>query len=203
MPVCCDVMRRMMDSSVDSILSEPPKGKGASLCIRYRIPRRSIDTTGDEDKSGFKPDSNTECGSAFQEATERMLGKMLGVAFETEAPILLGDPPKTHKFDLASADRKFVLECKNFTFTVSGNNPAGKFATLLEAVHYLNLLPDGTERILAMNRAVTKGRSESLAEYFVRAKGSFLCGVRVVELSGDGQIRLLSGVPFGNQRAPL
>jgi hypothetical protein len=51
MPVCCDVMKRMMDSSVDSILSQPPKGKGASLCIRYRFPRRSIDTTGDEARS--------------------------------------------------------------------------------------------------------------------------------------------------------
>ena len=36
MPVCCDVMRQEM-SDEDSVLEEPPKGKGASLKIRYQI----------------------------------------------------------------------------------------------------------------------------------------------------------------------
>lgn len=38
MPNCCSVLRQAM-SSGDEILSEPPKGKGATLKIRYRIPR--------------------------------------------------------------------------------------------------------------------------------------------------------------------
>jgi hypothetical protein len=38
MPVCCDVMRRNMKAG-DTILHEPPKGKGATLKIRYQIPR--------------------------------------------------------------------------------------------------------------------------------------------------------------------
>jgi len=40
MPVCCDVMRRMMQAG-DKILYEPPKGKGATLKIRYYLPRLS------------------------------------------------------------------------------------------------------------------------------------------------------------------
>jgi hypothetical protein len=198
MPVCCDVMRRMMDSSVDSILSEPPKGKGASLCIRYRIPRPSIRTAGHDSQSIFISGSSTERGSAFQKTAELALGKMLRVTFQREAPVLLGDPPKMHKFDLASTDRRCVVECKNFTFTASGNVPNAKLAILLEAVHYLNLLPAVTVRILAMNRATVKGRSDSLAEYFVRVKGSFLGGVRVVEFTEDGQVRLLAGKPLDN-----
>lgn len=38
MPVCCDVMRNTMRQG-DEILSEPPKGKGATLTIRYLLPR--------------------------------------------------------------------------------------------------------------------------------------------------------------------
>jgi transcriptional regulator with XRE-family HTH domain len=38
MPVCCSVMRREM-TGVDQVVDEPPKGKGAILAIRYRLPR--------------------------------------------------------------------------------------------------------------------------------------------------------------------
>lgn len=40
MPVCCTVMRAAMDSAAgDRILSEPARGQGASLTIRYTLPR--------------------------------------------------------------------------------------------------------------------------------------------------------------------
>jgi hypothetical protein len=38
MPVCCGVMRQNLNAS-DTVLSEPPKGSGATLKIRYQIPR--------------------------------------------------------------------------------------------------------------------------------------------------------------------
>ena len=38
MPVCCDVMRRNMRSG-DQVLQAPPKGQGATLIIRYKLPR--------------------------------------------------------------------------------------------------------------------------------------------------------------------
>jgi 5-methylcytosine-specific restriction protein A len=38
MPNCCSVLRQEMHEG-DEVLSEPPKGKGASLKIRFRIPR--------------------------------------------------------------------------------------------------------------------------------------------------------------------
>ncbi|MCX6064101.1 MAG: HNH endonuclease [Caldiserica bacterium] len=38
MPVCCSVMRQAMQSG-DVIIAEPPKGNGATLTIRYRLPR--------------------------------------------------------------------------------------------------------------------------------------------------------------------
>lgn len=36
MPSCCNVMRGAMRSG-DVVVGEPPKGKGASLTIRYRL----------------------------------------------------------------------------------------------------------------------------------------------------------------------
>jgi hypothetical protein len=36
MPTCCNVMKSMMKSN-DEIISEPPKGKGATLKIKYFI----------------------------------------------------------------------------------------------------------------------------------------------------------------------
>jgi hypothetical protein len=38
MPTCCNVMYREQRLG-DAVVSAPPKGKGASLTIRYRLPR--------------------------------------------------------------------------------------------------------------------------------------------------------------------
>lgn len=38
MPVCCDVMQRNMHGG-DHIVAQPSKGKGATLTVRYRLPR--------------------------------------------------------------------------------------------------------------------------------------------------------------------
>lgn len=38
MPICCNVMRENMMGG-DEILSEPPKGVGATLTIKYQFPR--------------------------------------------------------------------------------------------------------------------------------------------------------------------
>ena len=38
MPICCSVMRQSMLGG-DVIVAEPPKGNGATLTIRYRLPR--------------------------------------------------------------------------------------------------------------------------------------------------------------------
>jgi 5-methylcytosine-specific restriction protein A len=43
MPLCCQVMRDDMQDG-DLILEEPPKGAGASLTIRYQLPRKNADT---------------------------------------------------------------------------------------------------------------------------------------------------------------
>ena len=38
MPLCCAVMKKNMKSG-DQILQQPPSGQGATLIIRYKLPR--------------------------------------------------------------------------------------------------------------------------------------------------------------------
>jgi len=38
MPICCDVMYGEMKAE-DSIISQPESGKGASVVVRYKLPR--------------------------------------------------------------------------------------------------------------------------------------------------------------------
>jgi hypothetical protein len=40
MPVCCSVMRSEFSADCDLVLESPPKGDGASLTIRYNLPRK-------------------------------------------------------------------------------------------------------------------------------------------------------------------
>ena len=43
MPVCCEVMRSAIAADAgDAVLSEPPSGQGASLTVRYVLPRRVL-----------------------------------------------------------------------------------------------------------------------------------------------------------------
>jgi hypothetical protein len=39
MPVCCSVMRDFMEEK-DEVITSPPKGQGATLLIRYVLPRK-------------------------------------------------------------------------------------------------------------------------------------------------------------------
>ena len=39
MPSCCGVMRAEFDPQLDDIVHEPASGQGASLTIRYAVPR--------------------------------------------------------------------------------------------------------------------------------------------------------------------
>ena len=44
MPACCAVLRSEMVGG-DTVVQEPPKGQGASLTIRYQLPRPPPPTT--------------------------------------------------------------------------------------------------------------------------------------------------------------
>ena len=58
-----------------------------------------------------------------------------------------------------------------------------------EAAFYFGFLPSETTKILCMKCATYNGRSETLAEYYVRVHGHLLNDVLVYEISDNGVIK--------------
>lgn len=134
---------------------------------------------------------NPHVGRKFQELVQTILTEKYNTYFEQEAAIPIGKPPKEHKFDLANNDRSIVAECKCYTWTDSGNVPSAKLMGLDEAAFYFGFLPAGTQKILCMKKAVFRGKSKTLAEYYVHVHGHLLGDVSVFEISDDGNIRVI------------
>lgn len=132
---------------------------------------------------------NPYVGRKFQELVQSILEKKFSTSFEQEAAVAIGKPAKDHKFDLANKERSVVAECKCYTWTDSGNVPSAKLMGLDEAVFYFSFLPAGTMKILCMKKAVYHGKTETLAEYYVRVHGHLLGDVNVYEITDDGAIR--------------
>ncbi len=119
---------------------------------------------------------NQHVGRKFQEFVQSILKEKYNTYFEKEVAIPIGKPLKNHKFDLANEDRSIVAECKCYTWTGSGNVPSAKMMGLNEAVFY--------------------GKSETLAEYYVRVHGHLLKDVYVFEISDDRSMKVISGTVY-------
>lgn len=76
---------------------------------------------------------NPNRGKKFEEIVGQLLERHFKISFLYQQPILLGNPPKPHKFDWVSCDGGIVVECKYYSYTESGNNPSAKIMGLNEA----------------------------------------------------------------------
>ena len=132
---------------------------------------------------------NPHVGRRCQESVKLILEKKFCTSFEPEAVVAIGKPAKNHKFDLANDDRSIVAECKCYTWTDSGNVPSAKLMGLDEAVFYFSFLPTETKKILCMKKATYRGKTETLAEYYVRVHGHLMGDVFVYEISDDGTMK--------------
>lgn len=125
---------------------------------------------------------NTGKGRDFQQLAGGVLGAHFGVDFLLDAPLLIGDPPKRHRFDLVSADEAFVGECKNYSWTQSGNVPSAKMGFLNEALLYLSYLSETTLKFVVVRKDIHSRRTESVGEYYHRTNRHRLRGVHVFEI---------------------
>ena len=133
---------------------------------------------------------NTAKGRNFQNKATELLSAYYGVKFKTESPKMIGSPPKEHKFDLVSEDDKYIGECKNYSWTETGNVPSAKMAFLNEAVFYLQHLTGDCKRFIAMRYDVHEKRRESFAEYYFRTNRHLLNGVYIIEIDlSDSNIK--------------
>lgn len=137
--------------------------------------------------------SNAARGKAFQVRAVKALQLELGEPFDMEVSLPIGNPPKFRSFDLASRSRRYVGECKAFTWTAGGNTPSAKITTLREASQYLNLLPIDITRVLVMSRSIHPRNREPLADYFARLNAHLIGDVAILELSDLDTLRLVTG----------
>ena len=135
--------------------------------------------------------SNKTKGDAFRDFAKPILEKKLNTKLEPEQKIDIGNPMKEHAFDLASQDRSFVIECKNYTWTKAGNVPRAKISTLNEAVLYFSFLDYNIQKILCLMESKVPERKGTLAEYYVNTYGHLLRDVIVYEIAEDGNLKRL------------
>ncbi len=135
---------------------------------------------------------NPKNGADFQRAVQKYFIDEYGPGFELEKKILIGDPPKDHKFDIVNPNRRIVIECKRYTWTETGNVPSAKMGFTNEAAFYLSFLPDNYEKYIVMLKAYHPKRNESLAEYYYRTNRHLLGKTKVAEYDpGSKDMRII------------
>lgn len=140
---------------------------------------------------------NPKKGKDFEEKVCRALENKYHQNFSKQA-IKIGNPPKLHDFDLVSDDKNIIVECKNYSWTETGNIPSAKMALINEAVLYLSHTPNNTKKIIVLRRDNHSKRKESLAAYYRRIYFHLLNNIIIMELDVDKMI--LSEVNFNKQK---
>lgn len=130
---------------------------------------------------------NPKVGRLFQELSARLLSEHFEKEFSIDKPIPIGDPPKDHKFDCVSIDKKHVAECKCYTWTETGNIPSAKMGFINEAVFYMNYLTKDTVKMIIMKKSIHLKKKETLAEYYCRINMHLLKGIKVLEIDTESE----------------
>ncbi len=127
---------------------------------------------------------NPIIGAEFQEQVRIWFQERYGKEFASEKKIAIGfypDNKKDHKFDIVAEDASMAIECKRYTWTVSGNVPSAKMGFTNEAAFYLSLLPASYEKYIVMLYSYNAKRGETLAEYYYRTNSHLLGEIKVAE----------------------
>ena len=112
--------------------------------------------------------SNSQVGRDFEIAAQDYFRKK-GISLQRGHSVQIGvSRKKNRKFDLGSDDPPVLVECKSHTWTSSGNVPSAKITVWNEAMYLFLLAPMRFQKVLFVLRDFNEGRSESLAEYYVR-----------------------------------
>ncbi|MDP3043388.1 MAG: nuclease-related domain-containing protein [bacterium] len=130
---------------------------------------------------------NPKKGRDFEEKVSQALEKKYKTSFKKRS-INIGTPPKAHNFDLVSENGTIIVECKNYSWTETGNIPSAKTAFLNEAVLYLSHASADSKKIIVLRKDNHPKRKESLAEYYVRTYFHLLNAVVIMELDINNMI---------------
>ena len=157
------------------------RGENRPQKYRYKKKKKKV-------RSGFVGNAdNPRRGASFEDTVLTFFDKWsLKLRKGFPVPVGAGDQRKNRKFDLGCEAPQTLVECKNHTWTESGNAPSAKFSVWNEAMLYFMVSRPDYRKILAVLLSVRNG--ESLAAYYVkRFKHLVPSGVEIWEISSDGK----------------
>ena len=150
---------------------------------------------------------NPYIGAEFQTKVNDWFNKNYGATFSEEVKIPIGAIGvskadfKDHKFDVVSEVRSFVIECKCYTWTNSGNVPSAKMGTMNEAAFYMSLLPPMYKKLIVMLESKSEKRKETLAQYYMRTYKHLLGDIVVAEFDPESErMNFLNGIQGRNRK---
>jgi hypothetical protein len=113
---------------------------------------------------------NPKKGSDFEEIAQRYF-ESIGINLTRNFGLSIGfeRQKKKHKFDLGSTIPPILVECKNHTWTETGNAPSAKLSVWNEAMLYFIAAPKEYRKILFVLNSEKKGLS--LAKYYLQRYG--------------------------------
>ena len=130
---------------------------------------------------------NPGVGARFQRDVMLWFESHYDSTFELEVKIPIGSwlidssQYKDHKFDIVSADKSIVVECKCYSWTESGNVPSAKMGFVNEAAFYLSLVKRARKKIIVMLKSYNENRKQTLAEYYYNTNKHLLGDVIIAE----------------------
>lgn len=114
---------------------------------------------------------------AFQDLAKTFFEKELQVSLYAERELTLPNK-ETHRFDFSSDDNLILIECKSYTWTKTGNEPAAKL-NLAKTDAKLLLATSAERKILAFEDDLRPKDGKSLAELFERRNRKWLEDVEI------------------------
>lgn len=114
---------------------------------------------------------------AFQTIAQKFFEEELRTKFNTEVTLDLPSG-ETHRFDLVSLDSSILIECKSYTWTESGYEPAAKLNHAKTDARHL-LATNANRKILAFEDDLRPKDGKSLAELFARRNRKWLGDVEI------------------------
>jgi hypothetical protein len=132
--------------------------------------------------------SNTEAGREFEEAAH-IFFEASGIKLTRDFMAPVGFKiKKKKKFDLGSADPPILVECKSYTWTVTGNSPSAKIRGMNEAMLVFSVAPPEYRKILFVLKHLHLRSGVSLAAHYIKNQGHLIGpGVEIWEFDLDAK----------------
>jgi hypothetical protein len=128
-------------------------------------------------KTTAEPASKKRDWQAFQTTARLYFESLLGVPLAEQVEQQLPDG-QSHHFDLGSNDASILIECKSYTWTKSGNEPAAKLNNAKTDAHLLKASV-AKRKLLVFEDDLRPKTRKSLAELFARRNHTWLADVEV------------------------